>query len=43
MLAGLSAEDQQGVSAITDQQADQLCAEYYTFLMDDAEHTDETK
>lgn len=43
MLAGLSSEDQQGVSAITNHQADQLCTQYYTFLMDVAEHSKETE
>lgn len=43
MLAGLSSEDQQGVSAITNHQADQLCTHYYTFLMDVAEHSQETE
>lgn len=40
MLAGLSSEDQQGVSAITNHQVYQLCT-YYTFLRDGAEHTNE--
>ena len=32
--SSVSRENQQGVSAITNHQADQLCTQYYTFLMD---------